>query len=103
VVLPSRETAGRQLLDGYLVRRSIKLRGLVESNSFEFLLGYLRYEQALSFQIQIGVPQAGGELVSREIADRGFPAANLVLASLQNRQLPVVAYAFAQYLMDASD
>ncbi|MEE3158517.1 MAG: LysR substrate-binding domain-containing protein [Pseudomonadota bacterium] len=103
VVLPSRESAGRQLLDTYLARRSIKLRALVESNSFEFLLGYLRYEQALSFQIQIGVPQAGDELVSREIADRGFPAANLVLASLQNRQLPVVAYAFAEYLMDATD
>ena len=101
VVLPSRESAGRQLLDTYLARRSIKLRALVESNSFEFLLGYLRYEQALSFQIQIGVPLAGEELVSREIADRGFPAANLVLASLQNRQLPVVAYAFADYLSAA--
>ena len=33
----------------------------------------------------------------------GFPAANLVLASLQNRQLPVVAYAFAEYLMHATD
>ena len=43
------------------------------------------------------------EIDSREIADRGFPAANLVLASLQNRQLPVVAYAFAEYLMHATD
>tara|TARA_B100000749_G_scaffold22461_1_gene16282 strand:+ start:77 stop:220 length:144 start_codon:yes stop_codon:yes gene_type:complete len=28
----------------------------------------------------------------------GFAAANLLLASVQKRQLPVVAYAFAEYL-----
>jgi len=98
VVLPTRDIAGRQLLDAYLAKRSIKLRPAIESNSFEFLLGYLQHEQALSFQIEIGIARNNGELVHREIADRGFPAANLVLASLQNRQLPVVAYAFADYL-----
>lgn len=98
LVLPARDIAGRQLLDAFLAQRSIKLRPTIESNSFEFLLGYLRYEQALTFQIEIGVARVESELVSRQIDDRGFPSANLVLASLQNRQLPVVAYAFAEYL-----
>ncbi|HCJ28525.1 MAG TPA: LysR family transcriptional regulator, partial [Pseudomonas sp.] len=29
---------------------------------------------------------------------RGFPCANLVLACLRNRQLPVITYAFEEYL-----
>ena len=98
LVLPDSDIAGRQLLDAFLARRSIKLRPVMRSNSFEFLLGYLRYEQALTFQIEIGVTPEVGELVSRKIQDRGFPSANLVLASLRNRQLPVVAYTFAEYL-----
>lgn len=98
LVLPDRDIAGRQLLETFLARRSSKLSPIIESNSFDFLLGYLRYEQALTFQIEIGVMPEVGELVSRPIQDRGFPSANLVLASLQNRQLPVVAYAFAEYL-----
>ena len=98
LALPARDTAGRQLLDAFLARRSIKLHPVIESNSFEFLLGYLEYEQALTFQIEIGVKREGGQLVSREIEDRGFPSANLVLASLQHRQLPVIAYAFADYI-----
>lgn len=98
LVLPERDIAGRQLLDTFLARRSIRLRPVIESNSFEFLLGYLRYEQALTFQIEIGATHESGELVSRQIEDRGFPSANLVLACLQARQLPVVAYAFAEYL-----
>lgn len=99
LVLPTRDIAGRQLLDAFLARRSIKLRPVIESNSFEFLLGYLEHEQALSFQIEIGINRQGGQLVSKEIEDRGFPSANLVLASLQNRQMPVIAYAFAEYIL----
>lgn len=98
LVLPSDEMAGRQLLNDYLVRRSLKLRPAVESNSFDFLRGYLYYEQALSFQIAIGVMTDGGQLLSRGIEDSGFPKGKLVLASLRGRQLPVVVYAFAEYI-----
>lgn len=98
LVLPSGEMAGRQLLNDYLVRRSLKLRPAIESNSFDFLRGYLYHEQALSFQIAIGVMTDGGQLVSREIEDSGFPKGKLVLASLRGRQLPVIVYAFAEYI-----
>ena len=37
LVLPSREAGGRQLLESFLARSSIKLRPAVESDSFEFL------------------------------------------------------------------
>lgn len=101
LVLPVRDIGGRQLLDRFLARSSTKFRPVVESNSFEFMRGYLYHEQAISFQIAIGAVTDGGALVSREIADRGFPKGQLVLASLRNRQLPVIAYAFAEHMRAA--
>lgn len=38
------------------------------------------------------------DVVARDIEDRGFPRGELVLASLRGRQLPVIAYAFAEFL-----
>lgn len=94
LVLPNREMGGRQLLDRYLVRSSLKLRSVVESNSFEFLRGCLHYQNAISFQIAIGADSEGGQLVAREITDKHFKGGNLVLAHLRGRQLPLVAHAF---------
>jgi LysR substrate binding domain len=93
-VLPNREAGGRQLLERYLVRSSLKLRAVIESNSFEFLRGCLHHAQAISFQIAIGAVSDGGEIVAREIIDRQFPGGHLVLAHLRGRQLPVIAHAF---------
>ena len=39
-------------------------------------------------------------IVAREIEDRGFPRGELVLASLRGRQLPVIAYAFAEFVRE---
>lgn len=101
LVLPNREVGGRQLLERYLVRSSVKLRPVIESNSFEFLRGCLRHGHAISFQIAIGAVSEGGEFVSREITDRQFPGGHLVLAHLRGRQLPVVAHAFMADTMAA--
>lgn len=101
LVLPNREAGGRQLLERYLVRSSVKLRAVVESNSFEFLRGCLHHGHAISFQIAIGAVTEGGELVAREITDRKFPGGHLVLAHLRERQLPVIAHAFLAEAMAA--
>ncbi len=98
LVLPDRDIGGRQLLERYLMRSSIQLRPMIESNSFEFLRGSLYYDNAISFQIDIGAVTNGGELVVREIGDRNFPRGKLVLASLRNRQLPTIAHAFAEHI-----
>lgn len=94
LLLPNRDSGGRQLLERYLMRSSLKLRAAVESNSFEFLRGCLHHEQAISFQIAIGAVSEGGTLVAREITDRHFPGGQLVLAHLRGRQLPSIAHAF---------
>lgn len=97
LVLPNRDLGGRQLLERYLARTSVKLRPIVESNSFEFLRGCLHHGHAISFQIGIGVVSEGGEIVAREITDRQFPVGNLMMAHLRGRQLPVIAHAFMDY------
>ena len=101
LVLPIRDLGGRQLLEQFFARSSIKLRPVVESNSFEFMRSYLSYEQGISFQISIGAVKPGDDLVARDIVDRGFPCGQLVLASLRGRHLPVIAHAFAEDLMRA--
>jgi DNA-binding transcriptional LysR family regulator len=98
VVLPNRDTGGRQLLERFLARSSTRLSAMVESNSFEFLRGCLNDRQSISFQMSIGADAGDREVVAREIEDRGFPKGEMVLASLRGRQLPVIAYAFAEFL-----
>ena len=101
LVLPTGDIGGRQLRERFMLRSSIRLRPAGESNSFEFLRGCLYNEQALSFQIAIGAVTDRGELVAKEIEDRGFPRGTLSLACLRARQLPVAAHAFVRHLMQA--
>ena len=53
--LPNRDTGGRQLIERFLARSSIRMYAMVESNSFEFLRGCLDDRRSLSFQMAIGV------------------------------------------------
>lgn len=101
VALPDSNTAGRQLLERFMVRSSVKLKPIIESNSFEFLRNCLYDEASISFQIAVGAVIDQGALVAREIEDRGFPKGQLVLASLAGRHLPVIAHAFAAHLEKA--
>ena len=98
IVLADPDVGGRQLLDGWLQKTSHRIAPVIQSNSFEFLRACLRYDQALTFQIALGAFNHGGELVAREIEDRGFPRGNLVLAHLKGRSLPVAASAFAHHV-----
>lgn len=98
LVLADPDIGGRQLLDRWLARSSLRLQPVIQSNSFEFLRGCLLHDQALSFQIALGAVSDGGQLLAREIEDRGFPKGQLVLAHLRERSLPVIATALAEHL-----
>ena len=98
LALPSTDIGGRQLLEQYLSRRSMKWSPNIESNSFEFLRNCLCNNNAISFQIAVGAIGEGQDLVARPIGDRNFPNGSLVLASLRGRQLPIIAHTFAQHL-----
>lgn len=101
LVLPNRSIAGRQLLEAFLMRSSLALSPVIESNSFEFLRGCLHHDQALSFQIAIGLAPDDGALTARPLLDRNFPQGRLVLAGLRGRQLPVISHAFAEHIKEA--
>jgi DNA-binding transcriptional LysR family regulator len=78
IVLANPDVGGRQLLDRFLARSSLRLSPVIESNSFEFLRGYLLHDQAITFQIALGAVSDGGQLVARDIEDRGFPRGQMV-------------------------
>ena len=99
LALPNRDTAGRQMLERFLLRRSIDLKPMVESNSFELLRGCLYHQQAVTFQFESGAVTDGGQLLTREIEDRGFPLGHILMARLAKRQLPVIAHAFAEHVL----
>ena len=101
LAMPNRDTGGRQLLERFLLKSSVKLPPVIESNSFEFLRSCLHDARTLSFQIAIGTVSDDKAIVAKEIEERGFPRGQLVLARLVGRQLPVIAHSFAAHLEKA--
>jgi DNA-binding transcriptional LysR family regulator len=98
LALPNQNSAARQLLDKFLVKSSLKVQPVIESNSFEFLRYCLYDGRTVSLQLTVGANIQSNEFVSRVIEERGFPKGQLVLATLAGRHLPVVASAFAAHL-----
>jgi DNA-binding transcriptional LysR family regulator len=98
IVMPDSDTGGRQLLERFLSRSSLRFKPVMQSNSFEFLRGCLIHDHALTFQIELGAISNGDQLFYREIEDRGFPKGQLVLGHLRDRPLPLIAAAFARHL-----
>lgn len=101
LALPDPSYGGRQLLDEATARSSFRFEAAIESNSFEFLRNYVRSEEAVTFQIEIGAPPALRErhgLVARPIDGRDVPPNMLVMGQLRGRALPVASAKFADQL-----
>lgn len=101
LALPDRSYGGRQLLDEATSRSSFRFEPVVESNSFEFLRNYVRFEQAITFQIEIGAPATLRDrhgLIARPVALRDIQPAMLAMGQLRGRALPVAAAKFAEQL-----
>ncbi|WP_112310676.1 LysR family transcriptional regulator [Pseudogemmobacter bohemicus] len=98
-VLPSTQYGVRHLLE--LGTRKLKRQfdPVVESDSFDLIRHYIQHEQAIGFQIPIGLREpADGSLVFRPIAERDVPVGNLFLGQRQGRTLPVASARFAMQL-----
>jgi hypothetical protein len=97
VGLPTAQYGVRALIDLALVRFSIRLRAMLESDNFDFLRRYPAQEQLISFQIPIGLPDdASAEgVTSRPVDTRDIPEGRLYLCQLRGRTLPVAAAKFA--------
>lgn len=103
LALPSMPYGVRTLLERAAGRQSLKLEPAVQSDSFDFLRNFALTENAISFQIDIGLPREGEDdlLVSRPIAARDVPHGHLHLGQLRGRTLPVAAARFADQLTSA--
>jgi DNA-binding transcriptional LysR family regulator len=97
VGLPTTQYGVRALIDLALVRFSIRLRTVLESDNFDFLRRYPAQEQLISFQIPIGLPDdaAAEGVTSRPVDTRDIPEGRLYLCQLKGRTLPVAAAKFA--------
>ncbi len=101
LALPDSSYGGRQLLDEATARSSFRFEQVVESNSFEFLRNYVRFEHAITFQIEIGAPATLRDrhgLIARPVDLRDVPPAKLAMGQLRGRALPVAAAKFAEQL-----
>ncbi len=98
VALPTAIYGVRHLIDLAIVRTSIELQTMIETDSFDFLRHYPRQEPIVSFQIPAGLPATSPNFVSRPLDARDVPAGRLYLCQLRSRTLPVAAAKFAAQL-----
>jgi DNA-binding transcriptional LysR family regulator len=97
LVLPTSDFGGRQILERAVANLSISITPTVESNSFEFLKYYVLHENAITFQIPIGVPQNDeiDGLVTIPIDERDVTSGMIYVGQLSGRILPVASARFA--------
>lgn len=97
VALPTIPYGVRHLLELALQNSTLEMRPAIESDSFEFLRSYAGAEHTVSFQIPIGLPDAGagGAFASAPIDPKDVPIGILYMGQLRNRTLPVAAARFA--------
>lgn len=95
--LPTAQYGVRHLIDLALVKSSIRLDVVLESDNFEFLRHYPAQEHLITYQIPIGLMPdgAGGAVVSRPVDSRDVPEGRLYVCQLRGRTLPVAAAKFA--------
>ena len=98
VVLPTAAYGVRHLIDVALVRSSITLQTMIETDSFDFMRHYPKQEHIVSFQIPVGLPKTYPAIVTRPLDPRDVPAGRLYLCQLRSRTLPVAAAKFAALL-----
>lgn len=100
VILPTKAFGGRLLLEDAMIKTSLELEPVIESNSFDFLKKYVLNEQAITFQIPIGLPQAKdkSQLVSKVIRSTDVHDGFLYLGHRRGRTLPVASARFADQL-----
>jgi DNA-binding transcriptional LysR family regulator len=105
VGFPSSPYGVRYLLDRAQQHSSVRLKPVIESDSFEFLRNYPIEEQLISFQIAIGLPGSFERddlpFCHRPIDVRDLPPGLLYLGQLRGRTLSVAAGRFANQLVRA--
>lgn len=101
-VVPSAEYGVRHLMNLATRGRSHRLNPVIEADSFELMRQYVLYENAITFQIPIGLdPVADPRFVVRPIDRRDVLPGLLLIGQLRGRTLPVATARFARRIAAA--
>lgn len=99
LVLPSAPYGVRHLLEVGAARRRLVLDPVLETESFELIRHYVMEEDAVGFQIPIGLSgHRQGGLAHRPVSERDMPDGRLLLGQMRGRVLPVASAKFARQL-----
>lgn len=103
VVLPMQGFGARSLIDQALNGKAFAHPPIVQANSFEFLKAHVAATDAITFQIEIGAPDAdlAGGLVCRPLDLRDVRGGMLWLGQKRDRLLSVAASRFVEQITRA--
>lgn len=96
-VMPEKQYGVRFLLERAAAESSRPMSPIIESDSFDFMRHYSRHENALAFQIPIGLREYT-DIVFRNLSTDDVPSGNLLLGQMRGRTLPVASARFMQQL-----
>lgn len=101
-VVPTGDYGVRHLLERAVGRLSLRLAPVIEAESFEFMRYYVLQEQAVSFQIRIGLKdKEDSKTLVRRLSEDQVPPGRLFVGKLRGRELPVAAARFAEQIVEA--
>lgn len=104
LVLPSAQYGVRHLLELAATRKGHTLSPVVETESFELIRHFVKHENAVGFQIPVGLNSAEQSGVEhRPISEKDVPCGQLLLGQKKGRALPVASAKFSQQLIAALD
>lgn len=99
-VIPTADHGVRHLLEHAAGRQSLRLAPVVEAESFEFMRYYVLQEEAVGFQIRIGLKEkTDSKTVVRPLADADVPHGELFIGKLRDRELSVASARFVEQIV----
>ena len=102
LVLPSSQYGVRHLLELAAARKGYLLTPVVETESFELIRHFVSHENAVGFQIPVGLnPHERSGIAHRPLSDKDLPAGQLILGQRKGRVLPVASGKFSQQIIEA--
>ena len=99
IILPAPAYGVRHLLELAAAKRGRSLNASVQTESFEMIRHYINHEDAIGFQIPIGLKLEEDDMVThRPLSTRDVNSGQLLLGQMKGRTLPVASAKFARQL-----
>jgi len=102
LVVPTAPYGVRHLLELGATRSGRALTPAIETESFDLIRHYVTQEDAIGFQIPIGLSMAKQDTIAhRPLSEKDIPFGRLLLGQMKGRTLPVASSKFGQQLVAA--